>query len=236
MTTTVLNAIFTIVTTLLVSAIYFRVQAKCRKSGKQGRRTGIILRYLGRKTSGFLILGFIPGILSWVVFGQDPLFVGLAAANTLKMIPWLSIAATGLIILNLFNSRDKRLQQHYPELRLERWNLPAVLALVSGWIIYLTGYEFLFRGLLLKNCIDAFGLWPAVAINLLVYFTLHLRKGIKEALATIPFGAIVIYLTIECQSIIPAILLHSIQAVSFEIFCILRKQHHNFKYLIIKEI
>jgi len=50
--------------------------------------------------------------------------------------------------------------------------------------------------------------------------------------ATIPFGAVVIFLTVKSGSVLPAILLHSIQAVSFELFCIYRNPEMKFNQLI----
>ena len=34
-----------------------------------------------------------------------------------------------------------------------------------GWFLYLFGYEFLFRGVLLIPLIEPLGMWPAIAIN-----------------------------------------------------------------------
>jgi membrane protease YdiL (CAAX protease family) len=84
---------------------------------------------------------------------------------------------------------------------------------------------------LLFSCYEAFGAWPAVAINLTLYFALHLPKGMKEAVATIPFGALICYLTLESQSILPAIFIHAIQAISCETACIWRNPEMKFKFI-----
>jgi membrane protease YdiL (CAAX protease family) len=65
-------------------------------------------------------------------------------------------------------------------------------------------------------------------INLVLYFVLHLPKGIKESVATIPFGILICYLTLESQSIIPAIIIHAVQAISCEISCIWRNPEMKF--------
>jgi membrane protease YdiL (CAAX protease family) len=44
----------------------------------------------------------------------------------------------------------------------------------------------------------------------------------------VPFGALICYLTIESGSILPAILLHVLQAVSCELFCIYRNPEMKF--------
>ena len=46
-----------------------------------------------------------------------------------------------------------------------------------GWFLYLFGYEFLFRGVLLIPLIDPLGMWPAIAINIAVYSATHIPKG-----------------------------------------------------------
>jgi membrane protease YdiL (CAAX protease family) len=119
----------------------------------------------------------------------------------------------------------------YPELRLKNWTSTGLAVAIGGWILYLTAYEYLFRGLLLFTCIEAFGLWPAAVINLALYSALHLPKGMKEAIAAIPFGALICYLTIKSGSILPAIFIHVLQAVSCELFCIYRNPEMKFHLL-----
>jgi len=135
-----------------------------------------------------------------------------------------------LILLNQINSKSAGLQTVYPEMRITQWNLSSLAIAGGGWILYLIGYEYLFRGILLSGCMNAFGIWPAMAINLALYSTLHLPKGFKEALAAIPFGTLLCYLTIESSSILPAIILHSVQAISTEISCIYRNKEMKFLF------
>ena len=106
-----------------------------------------------------------------------------------------------------------------------------ILLVAMGWMVYLTGYEFLFRGLMLTSCYNAFGYWPAIVINLALYSALHLPKGLKEATAAIPFGLLICYLTLESGSIFPAILIHSVQAISCELLCLWRNPEMNFQPL-----
>lgn len=228
MNTSEINAVFAIASTVIMSFIYFLILDKMKADKKEKTHQRIISIYLWRKISGLIILGGIPAIVAWLFFRLNPLDLGFKSGGTPDLWPWLAGASLFFIILNSFNSKSPDLQATYPEMRLREWNFKGLSIAMSGWILYLTGYEFLFRGLLLFTCYDAFGLWPAIVINLALYSALHLPKGLKEATAAIPFGALLCYLTLESQSILPAIILHSLQAISCEIFCIYRNPEMRF--------
>jgi membrane protease YdiL (CAAX protease family) len=216
-------AVFSIAATLVFSFIYFIILEKLKGDKKDETRLNLINRYIIRKSSGFLILGVIPALAAFIFFNVSPEQAGLRTGETFRLWPWIAGASVFFITLNFFNSKNAGLRSMYPELRLKNWTAPGLAIAIGGWILYLAAYEYLFRGLLLQSCIEAFGLWPAVAVNLALYAALHLPKGMKEAIAAIPFGALICYLTIESGSILPAIFLHVLQAVSCELFCI----YHN---------
>jgi membrane protease YdiL (CAAX protease family) len=177
-----------------------------------------------RKISGFLILGLIPVTFAAVFFEFNPqLYLGFSGSASFH---WdlQAFVIILLLLINFINARNADLQSKYPEMRIKRWSEKSLLVAWLGWFIYLMGYEYLFRGVLLFSCIDAFGIGPAVVINLALYSALHLPKGFKEAIAAIPFGAFLCYITIESNSIIPAILIHAIQAISAEFSCIYRNK------------
>lgn len=221
-------AIFAIAATVVFSFIYFILLEKMKKIHSGESRSKLIRRYLVRKLGGAFILGIIPAILAMVFFQVTPQQMGFTLGDLSVTWPWISGASLLLVLLNFFNTKSEDLRAIYPELRLKSWAMPELSIAITGWIVYLAAYEYLFRGLLLSSCYQAFGLWPAVTINLALYAALHLPKGMKEAIATIPFGALVIYLTLESGSILPAIFLHSLQAVTCELFCIYRNPEMEF--------
>ncbi|MBP6872466.1 MAG: CPBP family intramembrane metalloprotease [Bacteroidales bacterium] len=231
-----IKAVYAILATAAVSVAYYFVLYRIVKMKKPGTCNVAIGCYLLRKFTGFLLLGILPVAVAWFVFGQSPAESGFRAGTTAAWLPYTALVALFLTVMNYFNSSNIRLQKAYPELRLENWGPGSALGLAFGWILYLVGYEMLFRGLLLHTCLEAFGLWPAILINLSLYFILHLPKGLKESVATIPFGAVVIFLTVKSGSVLPAILLHSIQAVSFELFCIYRNPEMKFNQLKIHQL
>jgi membrane protease YdiL (CAAX protease family) len=223
-------AVFTIASTVVFSFIYFLVPDRLKTNKKESKPVKMISLYVWRKASGFLILGGIPAVMMWLIFKMNPILTGFSIGNSLNIWPWIAGASVLLIILNLVNSKSRDLQSMYPEMRIKDWGPGSLMIAAGGWLLYLTGYEFLFRGLLLFSCFNAFGLWPAVVINLALYSTLHLPKGMREAIAAIPFGALLCYLTLESNSILPAIFLHSLQSISCEISCIYRNPEMRFSH------
>jgi membrane protease YdiL (CAAX protease family) len=221
-------AVFAIASAVIMSFIYFLILEKTKTRAENKTGINLINLYLFRKISGFLVLGALPAVAAWIFFEVSPSRAGLTPGGTAGLWPWLAGASIIFITLNMFNSRSPELQAMYPELRLRDWTVKGLTIAIGGWVLYLTGYEYLFRGLLLFSCYDAYGLWPAITINLALYSALHLPKGMKEAIAAIPFGALLCYLTLESRSILPAILIHSLQAVSCELFCIYRNPEMKF--------
>jgi membrane protease YdiL (CAAX protease family) len=224
-------AVFAIAATVISSFIYFLILEWMKADKKEKSRQQLICRYLWRKISGFLLLGVIPAIAAVLFFKVSPGQAGFVMGSTLKLWPWIIGSSLFFITLNFFNSKNTDLRAMYPELRLKDWTAPGLAIAVGGWILYLAAYEYLFRGLLLFSSLEAFGLWPAVTINLALYTALHLPKGMKEAIAALPFGALICYLTIKSGSIVPAVFIHALQAVSCELFCIYRNPEMNFHLL-----
>ena len=223
-------AIFAITAVVITSFIYFIILEKIKRARNNKTRAQLTVAYVLRKMSGFVLFGLIPAVTAGVFFNIKLADAGLILSDTFRLWPWIAGASMFFILLNIFNSKNIELRMMYPELRLKEWDLTGLVISAGGWIIYLTAYEYLFRGLLLFSCLEAFGLWPAIVINLALYASLHLPKGMKEATAAIPFGALICYLTIESHSIVPAVFIHSLQAISIELFCIYRNPEMKFNF------
>lgn len=223
-------AIFAITAVVITSFIYFIILEKIKRARNNKTRAQLTVAYVLRKMSGFVLFGLIPAVTAGVFFNFTPADAGLILRDTFRLWPWIAGASMFFILLNIFNSKNIELRMMYPEYRLKEWDLTGLVISTGGWILYLTAYEYLFRGLLLFSCLEAFGLWPAIVINLALYASLHLPKGMKEATAAIPFGALICYLTIESHSIVPAVFIHSLQAISIELFCIYRNPEMKFNF------
>lgn len=88
--------------------------------------------------------------------------------------------------------------------------LPKKIVFINalGWAIYLFGYEFLFRGVLLFPLVDSIGVWPAIAVNIALYSATHIPKGLDETIGAIPLGLVLCLLTLASGTIWIAFLVH----------------------------
>jgi membrane protease YdiL (CAAX protease family) len=224
------QAVYSIIMVVVFSYLYYQLLGKINTYKIEGIKFISVLLFFSGKILGFILLGLIPALLALMFFDFNPWQQLLMSENSGYWWIWMLVVSVLLILLNLKNSKSQDLRTFYPELHLKQWTLGSLGIASAGWIIYLAGYEYLFRGILLSGCINAFGVWPAIAINLALYSSLHLYKGLKEAVAAIPFGAFLCYITIESQSVVPAILIHSLQAISCEIACIYRNNEMSFSF------
>jgi membrane protease YdiL (CAAX protease family) len=221
-------ALFSIIIVVVVSYFYYHILEKIKSFEIEGTEFISVFLYISGKLTGFLMLGLVPALLVLMVFDFMPWQETVISSKSGYWWIWMLVVSVLLIVLNLYNSKSPDLRAFYPELHLKHWTLGSLGIASAGWIIYLAGYEYLFRGILLSGCINAYGMWPAIVINIALYSSLHLYKGLKEAVAAIPFGAFLCYITIESQSVLPAILVHSLQAISCEIACIYRNNEMSF--------
>ena len=83
-----------------------------------------------------------------------------------------------------------------------------------GWIAYLTGYEILFRGVMLFPLVDAIGVWPTIAINTAMYSATHVPKGMDEAIGAIPLGIVLCFITLMTGTLWVAIVAHILMALA----------------------
>ncbi len=218
------SVIIAISITVLTSHIYFAFQQKLSLTSPKQIKS----RYLIRKVSGFILFGVIPAWVGILFLDLHPVTLFLFKPNGKYFAEIVVITAIILIFINSLNAGNESIQKSYPELRLRKWSTGSLLIEAFGWIIYLLGYEYLFRGILLFTSVDAFGIPTAITINLAIYSGLYLQKRLKEAVAAIPFGALLCYITLESGSVLPAIIIHCIQAISAEMACIYRNREMSF--------
>jgi len=175
-----------------------------------------------QRFAGALIFGVLPmliillsGSTSYVEFGIK---VPVSATYL-----WTMVLSLLIIPMNYFNAPKPTNLEAYPQIREEYWTVNLLIQSAISWIIYLTAYEFLFRGFLFFTSISILGLWPAILFNTVIYSLVHYPKGYKEMLGAIPLGIILCYLTYLTGSIWVAVFTHIILALSNEWFSL---YHH----------
>ena len=94
------------------------------------------------------------------------------------------------IPIGFFGSKQQKSLAIYPQIRIYDWTSRSLFISLFGWVIYLLGYEFLFRGFMLLPVADILGFWPAIIVSTVLYSATHLPKGIGEAFGALPLGVL----------------------------------------------
>jgi membrane protease YdiL (CAAX protease family) len=167
------------------------------------------------KYFGFLSMGVIPTIICLVYLPEISLkklgfsFISDTFLFTITWIVGLSILVIPLIY---FSAKNPKNLVNYPQIRAKIWTKKTIFINALGWFLYLFGYEFLFRGVLLIPLIEPLGMWPAIAINIALYSATHIPKGLDETIGAIPLGFVLCLLTISSGTIWIAFIVHVVMA------------------------
>jgi membrane protease YdiL (CAAX protease family) len=173
-----------------------------------------------RQIIGFIFLGVIPFMIVLVILREKLKVYGLGLSLSSEIIYYTVILSVIIISISFLISRSPVNLKKYPLIKTKIWNIKLLIISSLGWIIYLLAYEFLFRGFLLFTCIQSFGIWPAIIINILVYSLAHVPQGLNETAGAIPFGFVLCFMVILSGAMWPAFFLHVILAISNEWFSI----------------
>lgn len=167
------------------------------------------------KTFGFFSMGIMPLL---IIFFYSEVWwkaiINLLSFNKNLTFIGVSILVLSLIIIPLsyFSGKKTENQRNYPQVRSKSWTNKTLTIYLFGWSIYLFGYELLFRGVLLLPLYQILGFWPAVIVNISLYSSTHIPKGLTETLGAIPLGFVLCILTIISDSIWIAFIVHLIMA------------------------
>lgn len=182
--------------------------------------------FLFRKLTGFFLLGIIPGILYFGFMDASRDKFGITY-NRLES-SFLLIASLILItaIVLYFHHRGK---PHHSTLQFNpaEWNKSLFILNVFGWGIYLIAYEFLFRGILLFECYEALGFWPAVAINITLYSAIHMVSGKDQTIGALIFGTIACYFTLTRGTLLIPVFMHLSLSILSDLYSIRARQNIN---------
>ncbi|MFW5916421.1 MAG: CPBP family intramembrane glutamic endopeptidase, partial [Bacteroidota bacterium] len=175
---------------------------------------------IGQRLIGSVFLGVIP-ILIFVLL-QDNNFrnYGINLYNFDQSLIWISIFAPLIVMMNCFLAGKQSKSDDYPQIRIKNWNPRTLIINFTTWLVYLFAYEAFFRGLLLFSFYYTFNSITAVVVNVILYAFVHLPKGLREMLGSVPFGIILCVITIKTGSFLAAFLIHGIMAISYEFFSI----------------
>jgi membrane protease YdiL (CAAX protease family) len=162
---------------------------------------------------GFLLLGLIPAIVCLNLFKDYSLAdygVFFKPQTALFTLGWTLSLSLVIVPLCLISARKPKNQVNYPHIRAKCWSINTLLINAIGLALYLFGYEFLFRGILLFPLVNNLGVWPAIAINSAIYTTTHIPKGLEESVGAFLLGLVLCILTLISGTIWIAVLVHII--------------------------
>lgn len=220
----VVNGTIAIMVTTIVFLVYHSIATSnriiFRLERNFNREEVSIRKILWYRLSGAILFGLIPILVILIVFRIPLSNLGTNTDQMIKSLIWWIPSAVLVVIINYFAARKKSHLSQYPQIRAKRWDSGLVILSALSWITYLVGYEFLFRGFLLFSCLESFGYWPAIVINISLYSLAHLPKGTRETVASVFFGFVLSYVSIELGSFWFAFFVHITLALSNEWFSI----------------
>jgi len=163
--------------------------------------------------------GLTLGLLSWwLLDGRDLASLGLVPAAGGWQ--WLAIGVglVGVVVMILQMLSVLRNPEKLEQIRAEMGELSllapqspaedrrfAMLAVTAG-----VCEEILYRGMLLAVLIPVTGIWPAVALNAVIFGLGHAYQGLSGIVKTALVGLIMALLTVFSGSLFVAILLHAV--------------------------
>lgn len=189
-----------------------RIESACRLLDRQGNQV------LLQRTLGLLFLGVFSCLIIAILPGKSLQEFGLTFHFKQPLPWWFFLLIPLVLMLGYTTARKPDILKQYPQIRAKIWT-PAML-LISGvsWVLFLIGYEFLFRGFVLYAALDIMHSEWAIFLNTALYASAHFYKGPREIVGTIPAGILFCYLTLLTGNIWSAVALHSIMALSNEWF------------------
>ena len=208
---------------LLLTLVFFSIYWFTSKSEKIKKRfydkydhdQASLKHIFFTKYFGFISMGILPTIFCLVFLPELTLadlgltFIYKTAQFSIFWILGLSIL---IIPLVYFSAKKPKNLVNYPQIRAKVWTKKMIFINALGWFLYLFGYEFLFRGVLLIPLIEPLGMWPAIAINIALYSATHIPKGLDETVGAIPLGFVLCLLTISSGTIWIAFIVHVVMA------------------------
>ena len=185
---------------------------------KFGNGSGQSRHILFNRILGLLLFGFVPLLLFGFFSNLGFKELGLGnSLNTKTLLLTLGIIVLPVVV-NFFAARTPDNLAMYPQIRTKKWDKALLMISALSWTMYLLGYEIMLRGVLFFSCLAEMNLVWAIAINTSIYALIHIPKGMKETLGSIPMGIVLCLITYYTGSIWSAFFIHCSLALSNEWF------------------
>jgi membrane protease YdiL (CAAX protease family) len=171
------------------------------------------------RLSGFILFGPVTLFIFKQIYGAEFDFMTMPEEYFNEICLWVLSLTLFVIFIAYLNVKNTK-KNPYPHFKIDKWtNSYQMLSYVS-WALYLLGYEFMFRGVLLFGTVEEIGYYPAIILNVVLYAFVHIPKGRKEVLGCFLMGPILCFLALKTQSIVIPIIVHIALCLANEYFSI----------------
>jgi membrane protease YdiL (CAAX protease family) len=185
---------------------------------RYGTDQALVYRIYVQRFLGFTLFGIIPAIILFSTQPYSPAEYGLAWKWDPEILYWTLGLSLVLGYATSISTKKPDSLEMYPEIRKKDWSKSIYWWSAIGWVAYLIGYEWMFRGWLLFACERAVGVWPAIIINTVIYSLVHVPKSAREGIGAIPLGILLCIITFRTGNIVVAVVVHIVLALCNEWF------------------
>ena len=218
-----LSAAFTAGIVILIYALYYGIAYTqingwiYRKFAAKTNKT--VFHAVFFRLSGFILFGLATALIFKAIYGTKFDFLSLKIDHFYELLPWIIALFLIAIIVPYLNVKYSKRSQ-YPQFKIPNWTISYQLLTYTTWVLYLAGYEFMFRGVLLFETVEKIGYYPAILLNAVLYAIFHIPKGLKEILGCFILGPILCILALKTHNILIPTILHITICLTNEVFSI----------------
>lgn len=178
--------------------------------------------------AGILFLGLFTGIIR---MPEQMDFLSFPQLTDHYLVPEMALLIITVFIISWFAAEQKIKRPGSFSIRL--YNSPRNTAgYLSLRILFLMSYEFFFRGVLLFDVAALSGITISIIVNIVLYVIIHLFDDRQTIISAVPFGIVLCWLSLETRSIWPAVILHMVLSLTYEIRMLTHSFHSTQKSII----
>lgn len=177
----------------------------------------VIQYHIISKYAALLLLGIMPISLFLACFpGYSLKSFGITYnRNTvLHSLGYILALSVFIILLIRRTAAGRHIYAKYPQLSVVIWDIKLAFRYCVSWIVYLLGYEILFRGLLLFPLANSLDVWIAIAINTLLCMLIQQPRGKTAAILEIFLSPVLCIITLATGTIWAAWIIHCVLAIT----------------------
>jgi membrane protease YdiL (CAAX protease family) len=184
---------------------------------KYPTRQAAINHIIFTKIAGFVLMGLLPLFVFTILLPQYSVAdygISFSKGTNVLSLYWILGLSGIILVLNWFAARRPKTFSIYPQIRVKEWDYSLIGLYSVAWSLYLLGYEALFRGFLFFPLVKTLGVVPAIAVNIALYATTHIPKGLDETIGAPILGFVLCLITVQTQTIWVATVVHIVLALS----------------------